>query len=169
MYSRFTSILVRSALLMLVVCTIASPVFAQGTKKKKHVEQKTLIAKDGWPIKISYYKHEGNRDTPAIVLLHSRQGDSRVWTNGFADALYKEGFAVIAVDLRMHGESKRETATGAAADVGDLRPGVYQRMASMDLVAVKKFIFKEHQDQNLNMRKTGIIAPEMSAPIALNY
>lgn len=166
MNSRLKLTVIRTTLLILIVSTIASPAFAQ---KNKHVEQQTLTAGDGWPIKITYYKHEGKRDTPAIILLHSQQGDSRVWTNGFADTLWKEGFAVIAVDLRKHGESKGETATGASLDVGDLRPDDYKRMIALDMGAVKKFLFKEHQAQNLNMRKTGIIAPEMSAPIALNF
>lgn len=156
----------RFLLLAIIVCTLSSPLLAQ---KKKHVEQKTLTTADRWPISITYYKHEGKRETPVVILLHSRQGDSRVWTNGFADELWKEGFAVIAVDLRKHGESKMETVSGASSDVGDLTPDDYKRMVALDLETVKKFIFEEHQKKNLNMRKTGIVAPEMSAPVALNF
>jgi len=141
----------------------------QAQPKKDPVETHTLTAKDGWPIKITYYKHEGNRDTPVVVLLHAMGGDRRAWTAGYANQLWTKGFAVIAVDLRKHGESKLETSSGAATDVGDLKPDDYKRMVAFDMEAVKDFIFKEHQDQNLNMRKMGIVAPEMSAVIALNF
>ncbi|MBS0265188.1 MAG: hypothetical protein JSS02_24865, partial [Planctomycetes bacterium] len=83
------------------------------------------------------------------------------------------------VDLRYHGESK---ANGAAPvpttnqgkkgkkDVGlPLRPADYQAMVQLDLEAVKKFIFDEHQAGRLNMNKMGIVGPEMGASIAVNY
>ena len=62
-----------------------------------------------------------------------------------------------------------ETVTGASSDVGDLKPDDYVRMVTQDLEAIKSFLLKEHQEQNLNIRKTGIVAPEMAAPIALNF
>jgi len=138
-------------------------------KKKQTVFQETVITNDGWPIKLTYYKQEGQRNAPAVILLHSSQGDKRIWTNRFAEEIWKEGFAVVAVDLRKHGESKLETVSGASSDVGDLKRNDYIRMVTQDLEAVKSFLLKEHQEQNLNIRKTGIVAPEMSAPIALNF
>jgi len=177
MLSRTSRSIAPFAVVILILGILTSPLFAQKKDskkdKRKHVDQKTLITNDGWPIKITYYKHEGKRDTPVVILLHSQLGDSRFWTTtkpgGFADTLWGAGFAVLAVDLRKHGESKIKTATGASKDVGDLKPEDYKRMVAFDLETVKKFIFQEHEAQNLNMRKTGIVAPEMSAPIALNY
>lgn len=142
---------------------------AQAQPKKETVFQETVTTRDGWPIRMTYYKHEGKRDTPVVILLHSSQGDKRVWTSGFAMDLWKEGFAVLAVDLRKHGESQMETVTGASTDVGDLKPDDYARMVTQDMDAVKRFLMTEHQNQNLNIRKTGIVATEMSVPIALNF
>ena len=151
----------------LVLCGLNASGMAQ--EKKQTVFQETLTTNDQWPIKLTYYKHEGKRDTPAVILLHSSQGDRRVWTSGFAEQLWKEGFAVVAVDLRKHGESKRETTSGSSTDVGDMKPDDYARMVSQDLDAVKSFLMEENQKGNLNIRKTSIVAPEMSVPIALNF
>jgi hypothetical protein len=42
-------------------------------------------------------------------------------------------------------------------------------MVSIDMEAVKKFIFDEHQNEKLNMRKMGIVGSEFSTAVALNY
>ncbi len=172
MYSRVSQLTTHFTVAILIAGAMTAPASAQTKNvKKKHIVQKTLVTNDGWPIKITYYKHDKKRDTPVVILLHSRQRDSHVWTKdaGVADTLWGEGFAVVAVDLRKHGESKMKTATGASTDIGDLKPDDYKRMIAFDLEAVKKFIFLEHENQNLNMRKTAIVAPEMSAPLALNF
>ncbi|MCA8989434.1 MAG: hypothetical protein KDA78_17420 [Planctomycetaceae bacterium] len=155
-------------LLGIFILGTSSILSAQGNKQE-HISEHTLITRDNWPIKITYFKHEGMRDAPVVVLLHDQQGDRRVWTAGFANDLWGKGYAVVAVDLRKHGESKLETTAGAPSDVGDLKPDDYKKMVAFDMDSVKKFIFDEHTKQNLNMRKIGIIAPEMSAVIALNF
>ena len=121
------------------------------------------------------------------------QGD-----NGFAKMMQNKGYAVITVDLRGHGESrprgsslpggnanqtdtrksttgskKKEPATakktGKAAATAEFAKGDYQAMILMDLEAVKKFVFDEHQKQMLNMNKIGIVGVEMSACLAANW
>src|SRR5690606_33210118 len=72
------------------------------------------------------------------------------------------GYAVVSVDLRKHGESKLE------GEMPMLRPNDYRAMLG-DLEAVKQFLFQEHQDKKLNMNKTGIIAADDMAPVAVTY
>ena len=38
-----------------------------------------------------------------------------------------------------------------------------------ELEAIQDFLFKEHQDEKLNMAKLAIVAPENMAPVALNW
>ena len=89
---------------------------------------------------------------------------------------------MITVDLRHHGRSKSPGALAAAADQSkkkskakksssssSLKKDDYARMISQDMDAVKKFIFGEHQNKNLNIRKMAIVATEMSAVVALNF
>lgn len=143
----------------------ASPANAQ-RKKLAQVKEKTLNASDGWPIAITYYESTDGKDAPVVILLHMKKGNRQVWKGGFAKQLQNRGFAVIAVDLRKHGDSK---PAGAAKAKGRLTVKDYKAMAYLDLEAVKDFIYEEHQKQKLNMRKTAIVAPEFSAPIALAF
>ncbi|MFN0198059.1 MAG: alpha/beta hydrolase [Planctomycetaceae bacterium] len=153
-----------------------SDALAQDEKEKKEprVENKTLTTEDEWPIHITYYSPGGGDDTPVLVLLHMKGSNRQVYHEGLAEKLQLSGYAVITVDLRKHGESKSrggalEGDDGAPTEGTDLKPLDYKLMATNDMEAVKKFIFSEHQNHNLNMSKMGIVAAEMSAPIAINY
>ena len=108
---------------------------------------------------------EPSADVPALVLADAALARALGWDH--LVPLLSPGLK--HSDLRKHGESKMETVTGASSDVGDLKPDDYVRMVTQDLEAIKSFLLKEHQEQNLNIRKTGIVAPEMAAPIALNF
>jgi len=91
------------------------------------------------------------------------KGSNRlVWKRtGFAKRLQSFGYAAVAVDLRKHGQSVRDNVKSR-----DLRAVDYKAMVAYDLEAVKKFVLEEHHKKNLNIRKTAIIAPGMSATIA---
>ena len=148
-------------------------------------ENKTLTTGDGGNLHITYYKSLGEKDSPVVVLLHMKDGNRFVWQGdkGFAHRLQEDGYAVITVDLRFHGESK---VGGGAPGVGnvnqgtgkkkdkkksgiDLRPMDLEAMVEFDMEAVKGFIKDEHQAKNLNMNKLGIVGPEMGASVAVAY
>jgi hypothetical protein len=112
-------------------------------------------------------------------MLHMKGSNRLVWEQFASETLNgKEGYAVITVDLRKHGESKSPQAAAAGAtgktpvpaDGGSkLTKTDYQAMVQGDLEAVKGFIYEEHQQQSLNMRKLAIVGAEMSGPLALLY
>jgi len=139
------------------------------------IEEKTLRASDGWPIHIIYLPSPMKKDGPVVVLLHRQGSNSLVWLRkrGLARLLQNAGYAVIAVDLRKHGKSKRKggptRSARRAGSGGGLKRADYQAMVARDLEAVKGFIYREHQQQKLNMRKLALVAAEMSCPIAINY
>jgi pimeloyl-ACP methyl ester carboxylesterase len=149
-------------------------------------EKKVFQTDDGKTVHATYFKSPGDRESPVVVLLHMKDGNRFVWQGGeedsFARKLQKEEFAVITVDLRYHGESKVGGAVGAGnVNQGtgkkkdkkkaglDLKPADLENMVEYDLEAVKEFIKEEHQAQNLNMNKMGIVGPEMGATIAVYY
>lgn len=173
---------------LLVLCAFGFSSLAVGQDKKKEekpVEDKTIQSPaDGWPLKLTYYRSSEGKEAAVVVLLHMK-GESRLtWTapKGFAEQLHAKGFAVIAMDLRKHGQSKpgaedddpkkaaapdKDKAKKAAGG-SDLKPTDYPLMVR-DMDGVKKLIFEEHQKGNLNMRKTAIVAPTMSAAIAITF
>lgn len=156
-------------------------------KGEKLIEEKTIYSTaDGWPLKLTYYKSSQGKEAAVVVLLHPKNESRMVWTApkvGFAEKLQQQGFAVIALDFRKHGQSKDKDGTteeetkksttekdksSKKSSGGDLKPADYIGMVG-DLEAVKKMIFEEHQKGNLNMRKTAIIAPAMSSSIAIAF
>lgn len=150
---------------------LAAPVSAQPSSNKMVTSTPTVRTKDGWTLQLRYYSQEkikNCKEAPVVVLLHMRGSDSLVWKNGMAEQLWQEGYAVVAVDFRMHGQSKG-AGGGKSKDLADLKPNDFVAMVVQDMEAVKEFIYEEHQEQHLNMAKMGIIAPEMSAPIAANW
>ncbi len=152
---------------------------AVAQKDKDKEKERLLRTDDGWQIPITYYESKKKKDAAVVVLLHMKGGNRLVWQNGFAQRMNNLGYAVITVDLRHHGRAKSpqdllnalgQANKGKAANAkGDLKKADFQSMVTQDLEAVKKFIYEEHQKKMLNMRKLAIVAPEMSAPIALNY
>ncbi len=163
------------------VCTslLATSVLqAQNTNTKGPAKPKeiTLTApRDGFPISITYYQSSNAESAPVVVLLHGKGGSKRVWDKQFAPILQQNGYAVVSVDLRKHGQSKLpETEKSVNRNQkkppsSRLKTYDYKAMVALDMEAVWQFIFREHQKKHLNMQKSAIIASDMSVPIALNY
>ena len=165
-------------MLALVGLVLAGPCGAQDAKKSKTggASQTLKTKQTQFPIRISYYKSAEGKESPAVILLHDRDGNRQIW-KPVAEKLQEEGYAVVSVDLRGHGESTGESEDqdttkskkNKSSGKSKIAPPMYKLMVIDDLEAVKAFLLQEHHDQNLNVRKTGIIAIGMSAPIAMNF
>lgn len=147
---------------------------AQAEKKGAGVDQ-VLTTRDSFPLHITYYEAKaGGKEAPVAILIPAAEGADaknartrRVWDKT-AEQLQKNGFAVVTVDLRKHGDSvlPAETATPAATRVG---PNDYAAMAAIDLEAVKEFLLAEHQNEKLNIRKLGIVAAGSSGMVSTAF
>ena len=147
----------------LALCAISQPAMAQ-TKVKPVIEDRDLVAEDGMKLKITYFKSMSGKDAAVVVLLHGKQGTRQNW-KGLATQLQQNGdFAVVAVDLRGHGESLNPGNKKVESKKVD-----YQNMVEFDMKAVKDFVFDEHQKGHLNMNRLGIVACDFSASVAALY
>ena len=157
-------------LTMVCVLTIVcgSDAWAQ-TPAKPVSQDGTLITKDGQEIKITYFKSNAGQEAPVVILLHGKGGNRLIWKT-FAENLQKVDFAVITVDLRGHGESSGGSggSSGKKSD-NELTAKEYIGMVAGDLEAVKKFIHDEHQNKQLNMNKLGIVAADITTPVAIAF
>ena len=142
---------------------ISAPcVFAQQKPAKPVVEEKDLLTKDDFKLKISYFHSTAGMEAPVVVMLHGKRGTRLQW-KGLATELQQKGdFAVVTVDLRGHGESPLPKK-------GELKKTDYQAMVALDMEAVKEFLLEEHTKKKLNMNKLGIVACEFSASVAILY
>ena len=137
----------------------------------------TVAAPDKFPIKFSYYpaiapKDGGSlEDAGVVILLHGEKGARLNWDKSSAPAgqktfptvLQEQGYAVVTVDLRKHGQSVVEGREDP------IQNDDYLKMAAGDLKAVKDFLQVEHQAKNLNMAKMAVIGADFSAPIATAF
>ncbi len=147
-----------------------SVVVAQDDAKKEEGVPGVVASADGWDIHYTYWESPMGKEAPVVILLHGKGQARLIWKAlPLAKELAKKQFAVIAVDLRKHGESKAAENESVQAKSDKLSKFDYEGMVLGDLEAIKKFIYAEHQAQRLNMRKVGVVATDMSTAIALNW
>jgi pimeloyl-ACP methyl ester carboxylesterase len=165
------------------VIAAASPHALRAQPQEGTRVERVLPTGDDWQVYITYYstsveKESIAKNTPVIVLLHGDKENRLVWEGekGLAPRLQREGFAVITVDLRKHGQSTNvgrasgdSPAGGKSTEGTNVQSVDYQNMVDEDLEAVKKFIFEQNQAKRLNMNKMGIIAAESSAAVAVCF
>ena len=145
-----------ACLLALSVLAQSGTLQAQQARKSTAKEDHTVAsARDRWPIHMTYYPSRLKEKAAVVVLLHTKGGSRLIWTRkgGLAERLQSQGFAVIAADLRKHGQSKPTVgAGGAAAKAGkkkrrkkgsgtSLTKGDYLLMIHGDMEAIKKFVY----------------------------
>jgi len=162
--SRFPVLLLCASLVSLA----GSVAFAQDVEIEG--EAQAVVTRDGWTVHFTYWEGQDEEDTPIVVLLHGRNENRLVWSaRQTAQVLVHERSAVIAVDLRKHGETKAPEGASAADRNSKVSKFDYEKMVAFDLEAVKKFIYEQHQAKKLNMRKMAIVGSDMSTVLALNY
>jgi pimeloyl-ACP methyl ester carboxylesterase len=174
--------LLLSAAFFAVIFAAGPQAFRAQAQEGNRVER-VLPTADDWQIYITYYptfaeKESIARNTPVVILLHGDKENRLVWEGekGLAPRLQRDGFAVITVDLRKHGQSTNvgrasgdSPAGGKNTEGTNLSSEDYGNMVDQDLEAVKKFIYEQNQAKRLNMNKIGIVAAESSAAVAVCF
>ncbi len=148
---------------------VAAEAMAQQPKPApptKGIDEQTVRTADGWSLPITYFRSDQGKNAPVVILLHGKEGNRLVW-KGLGERLQAAGYAAVAVDLRKHGDSQAPPRAGARAE--RLLPSDFQKMALIDMEAVKDFLLEEHQAEHLNIRKMGILALDDTAPVATNW
>ena len=79
--------------------------------------QEVLTTKDfpAISLAITYWPSKLKQDGSVVVLVHGEKGNQRDWGT-LPKKLQDEGYAVVAVDLRGHGQSKTENGATEAVE-----------------------------------------------------
>jgi len=126
----------------------------------------SFTAADGYWIYADYYPRaqeyrNGAEDAPIVVLIHDFGADRNSWLP-LIEPLRHIGAAVLALDLRGHGESATED-TRERAQRAD--PGLYREMQS-DLRGAYDWLASQG---NVDRARFSIIAAGSGAAVALQY
>lgn len=129
-------------------------------------QTRTIQAADGLQLALTYWPSEMLENAPVVVLVHDAHGSRQDWPMRFLTKLHEAGYAVVAPDLRGHGDSR------------DPRPPILkprtipaeeEEAVHLDLGAVKQFIFEENQRKRLNMGKMAMIGAGLGAHLSLLF
>jgi len=157
-------------------CWQVAPAAAQRQDSKSY-EKITLKTKDGVRLKVSYYPSSLGKEAVPIVLLHDYK-ESRTVFNSLARTLQspsesdRPSHAVIAVDLRGHGEStSMEGPNGQTRKLEAARFGKqdFRNMVLFDMEAVRRFLVKKNDAGDLNLNKLCLLGSGMGANVATSW
>jgi len=146
-----TNHLTCTILVLLIACT-QSTITPHGASPET-VAKHTITTIDGE--RIAYTPYLAQPNDPAVILLHMLNHTRITWDE-YARMLQEEGFNVIAIDLRGHGQSSGTfdsfDATGFNNMVNDVR-------AAKDVLTAK----------GADTTRLSLIGASIGANIALNY
>jgi pimeloyl-ACP methyl ester carboxylesterase len=133
-------------------------------------EDVNLVTSDGVHLAMTYYPSNRGREAVPVVLLHMSKG-SRTDYKYLAAELQKQGFAVIAPDLRGHGDSTKQKLGGSEYTLNAAKLPVeqYKFMIDKDMYALKEFLWEKNNAKELNLNKLCVIGAEMGASVAMNF
>jgi pimeloyl-ACP methyl ester carboxylesterase len=136
----------------------------QEPNKKQSGERVIFTSDDGVSLVGSYFKPSIgiNNSTPSVILLHMLGSDRGTWDN-FAQKLSQNGYAVLSVDLRGHGESIKQA--NSTISYQSFMPRNFKNM-TLDVKAAKKYLAEE---RDANPNQISIIGASIGANLALNY
>ncbi len=119
------------------------------------VKKVSFNTRDGVSIMANYW----NSGREAVLLLHMMPSTKESW-NGFAKSLFSEGFSVLAIDLRGHGEST-ESKDGSL-DFTRFSDEEHH-LSSLDVEAAVKFLKADNKSVRI------IVGASIGANLALEH
>lgn len=129
------------------------------------VYELTLASVDGAPLAARYFPSQEGSTAPILLMIHdigpgrsSKDFDAAIdelGGKGIAGHLQEQGFAVLAIDLRGHGQSPTRSRAAGGGGGGGVDP--LNRMVG-DIQAGYRFLLDRHNRRELNLSKFGVVA-----------
>jgi dienelactone hydrolase len=156
---------------------------AEGPPEAEIVE---LLPSDGLAVTAWYYppwagsEEEPPKGVTPVIVVHDLLG-SHESIEPLALALQQKGMAVIAPDLRGHGESRRraDSSTKENLDAGQFRKADLEAIAAVaggtvrepaavqgDLEVVRRWLADKAEDGSIDMKKLCVVGSGMGATLA---
>jgi dienelactone hydrolase len=126
-------------------CAIQSQAETPNELQKSKAEFKT---DDGVTIMGDYYPPTGRAISPVAILLHMYKHDRTTWAP-LVKPLHEAGFAVLAIDMRGHGESTEPASMNLAERVTQRDPKLFNDMHKDALAAIQWVRAQPNVDQKM--------------------
>ncbi|GJM24744.1 MAG: hypothetical protein DHS20C16_11590 [Phycisphaerae bacterium] len=143
--ARRMTTLVLAGFLTLSSCAIQSQAESPNELQKKQTEFKT---DDGITIIGDYYPPTGRAISPVAILLHMYKHDRTTWAP-LVEPLHEAGFAVLAIDMRGHGQSTEPASMKLADRVNQRDPKLFNDMHKDVQAAIKWVRTQPNVDQEM--------------------
>ena len=131
-------------------------------------EDVTLETKDGLKLHATFYPGGAGNQSVPVILLHMWKG-GRSDYGELAEYLQLQGHAVLAPDLRGHGDSTNIRGANRPLEAAKLPRTQFLRMVDCDLESLKKFLMQKNNDGELNINKLCLVGAEMGAVVAMDW
>lgn len=128
-------------------------------------DEVSFTTRDGIEIVADYYPPPDRTvKAPVVILLHMYRHDRGTWTL-LIPHLKREGFAVLALDMRGHGQSKGPADMKMPKRVKDRDPRLFNAMWQ-DVEAGYRFLSEQ---EGLDLSRFAIVGASVGCSVALNY
>jgi pimeloyl-ACP methyl ester carboxylesterase len=152
---------------MLMLAALGSPLAAQeeGEKKIPPPEDMKLVTKDGMELVCTFFGGTKGKESVPVILLHGYKGNRHDFDSLALYLQGEHGFAVIAPDLRGHGDSTTNKNLDQKLEAEKLRLDQYTAMITNDLETVKSFLTTKNNEGELNIDKLCVVGADMGAAV----
>ncbi|MBL8828509.1 MAG: hypothetical protein JNM18_16115 [Planctomycetaceae bacterium] len=156
-------------------CLVALAIVTGGVAdaQEKKIPQPTtevLSTTDGVGIVCTYFPGTQGKESVPVVLLHEHKKTRRDLESLGKKLQEVIGAAVIIPDLRGHGDSTVQTGVAKKLDATLFRkPTDFQPMVEKDLAAVKLFLLRKNNANELNIDKLAVVGVQMGATIGTSW
>ena len=171
------------ALCLGVICCLLPTLSDAAPEKAKAAEDELevmelggndLVTRDLVSLAATFYPGAADKNTVPVILLHDHKG-SRKDFKVLAPYLAKQGYAVLAPDLRGHGDSTSKLGVRSGRrqiiklDAAKMRAGDFAQIAVDDMGALRRFLVVKNNAGELNLNKLVILGMEMGAAVAIDW
>jgi len=158
-------------LALVLACSLqgVSPAPAQQQDKPKLPVKKdvTYETEDGVILKASYWAGINGKETVPVILLHGSHGNRQDF-NALAEFLQEHNCAVLAPDLRGHGDSTQISESPRTLQAAEMSPAAFADMIE-DVEASKKFLMAKNNSGELNIDKLCLVGADMGGVVGANW
>ena len=148
-----------------------APASAAASAKKQLAAQELQFAtRDGVELAATFFPSNRGKDAVPVLLVPALKGSQNDYKD-MAVYLQAQGHAVLAVDLRGQGGSRKMKNGDRVAELNldTMSADQYYNMVRVDMERVKAFLMEKNNTGELNIELLCVVGAEMGAIVAVEW